>query len=187
MHVLRISFMTAVMASIMTAGAAAQVGPPDKVSETVEPLSLSGPRFGVTWLSQGIRQKAEDFIHLDVGPVITQFGWQWETRFFSLEGGPTGVSEWVLLVGGLEQSQFLPSLSWIVGIRSAIGAEFGIGPNVTPAGAALAVAGGVTIQNGPIFFPINAAIVPSRSGTRLSLLVGFNMRKAPTSATVSAR
>lgn len=160
------------------AAAAAQIGAPSNQPETVEPLKLSGPRFGLTVLSSGIRDRAANELGETIGPVISQFGWQWETRFFSIDGGPTGVSEWVLLVGGLEQSLFLPSLTWIVGLRSSGGAEVGVGPNVTAAGAALAIAGGITVQNGPIFFPINVAVVPSKSGLRASLLAGFNMRRA---------
>jgi hypothetical protein len=143
---------------------------------TVVPLKLSGPRFGVTYLSPGIQDKVLEVTDESVAPFITQFGWQWEQRMYG-DGGFTAVSEWVLLVGGLEQSLFLPSVSWLIGIRSAGGTEFGIGPNVTAAGAALAFAGGATIQSGPLFFPVNVAVVPSRSGLRLSLLGGFNMRQ----------
>ena len=56
------------------------------------------------------------------------------------------VNEWVVLLGGLEQGHVLPSLNWLVGLRTREGAEFGIGPNVTPAGVALVFAAGVTIR-----------------------------------------
>lgn len=165
---------------------AAQVGAATAEPVAVQPLSLSGPRMGITYLSPGIEAKAEELVAQGVAPVVTQFGWQWETRFFSIEDGPTGVSEWVLLAGGLEQGLFLPSLTWLVGLRSSQGAEFGVGPNVTPAGAALAFAGGITLRNGPINFPLNAAIVPSRDGVRVSFLAGFNMRR-DRKAAVAAR
>ena len=80
---------------------------------------------------------------------ITQFGWQFEKQFYSKEGGLAAMNEWVLLFGGLEQGEALPSLSWMVGLRSSSGAEFGLGPNVTPAGVALAFAGGVRFVSGP--------------------------------------
>ena len=44
-----------------------------------------------------------------------------------------------MLLGGLEQGLAIPSLNWMVGLRTSEGAEFGIGPNLTPAGAALAL------------------------------------------------
>lgn len=164
-------------ALLIPTAAAAQAAPPINEVPVVKPLNLSGPRAGLTYLAPGIQQKVEEFSGRSVAPVITQFGWQWEKRMFSIEGGATGVSEWVLLVGGLEQDLLLPSLTWLVGIRSARGTEFGVGPNLTPAGTALALAGGISLRSGPLFIPINLAVVPSRSGVRISVLTGFNMRR----------
>lgn len=79
-------------------------------------------------------------------------------------------------VGGLEQGVTLPSLTWLVGLRSAGGAEFGLGPNVTPAGVALALAGGVTFRSGALNVPVTFAVVPSKAGMRVSMLTGFNLR-----------
>ena len=167
-----------VLAGLIVPGAlSAQAGPPINEVSVVKPLNLSGPRAGVTYLAPGVQAKVEEFTGHGVAPLITQFGWQWETRMFSMEGGATGVSEWVLLVGGLEQDLLLPSLTWLVGIRSPRGTEFGVGPNVTPAGTALAIAGGVSLRSGPLFIPVNLAVVPSRSGVRISVLTGFNMRR----------
>jgi hypothetical protein len=87
------------------------------------------------------------------------------------------VTEWVFLVGGLDQSVALPSLSWLVGLRTQGGAEFGIGPNITPAGTALAIAAGVTFEAGALNVPMNFAVVPSKSGVRVSVLTGFTMRR----------
>lgn len=140
-----------------------------------ERVNLSGPRVGVTWLSAGVHQKVRDE-NIDVAPVISQFGWQFERQFYAVEGGPAAVTEWVLLVGGLEQGTVLPSLSWLVGLRTLGGAEFGVGPNATPAGVALAIAGGVTKRVGVLNIPFNVAIVPSKSGVRASVLTGFNSR-----------
>jgi hypothetical protein len=107
---------------------------------------------------------------------VSQFGWQFEKQFFSMQSGVTAVTEWVGLIGGLEQSLAIPSLSWMVGLRTASGAEFGVGPNITPAGAALALAAGVTLRAGVVNVPINVAYVPSKAGPRISVLSGFNLR-----------
>lgn len=139
-------------------------------------VSLSGPRFGVTSLSQGVIDRLKED-NIDIGPVITQFGWQFEHQFYSRDSGLAAVNEWVVLLGGLEQGRALPSLSWIVGLRTKEGAEFGVGPNVTPAGVALAFAAGVTFRAGILNVPVNVAVVPSRFGVRMSMLTGFNLRR----------
>ena len=71
----------------------------------------------------------------------------------------------------------LPSLSWMVGLRTREGAEIGVGPNITAAGVALAMAGGVTFRAGALNVPMNFAVVPSKSGTRVSFLTGFTLRR----------
>jgi hypothetical protein len=140
-----------------------------------ERIRLSGPRFGVTYLGGGIVDSLAAN-GINVSPVITQFGWQFERLIFTGESGLSAVTEWVVLVGGLEQSTFLPSVSWLVGLRGPRGAEFGIGPNVSAAGSALAIAAGVTTRAGAFNLPVNIAVVPSKVGTRVSLLVGFTTR-----------
>ncbi len=144
----------------------------------VRTVNLSGPRIGVTSLSQGVVDALAER-GIVVEPLITQFGWQLEKQFYSKGGGLTAVSEWVLLLGGLEQDVALPSLSWIVGLRTREGAEFGVGPNVTPAGTALVFAAGVTFRSGALNLPVNFAVVPSKAGTRVSMLAGFNFRRHP--------
>jgi len=149
-----------------------------RVPPPTQRIKLSGPRFGVTYLGGTIVDTLAAH-GLDVSPVITQFGWQFERLIFAGEGGISAVTEWVVLVGGLEQSVFLPSVSWMVGIRGPRGAEFGVGPNVSAAGSALAIAAGVTTRAGAFNLPVNVAVVPSKIGTRVSLLVGFTTRSEP--------
>ena len=139
-------------------------------------VDLSGPRFGGTFLSDGVVQKLQKDERINVAPMITQFGWQFEKQFYTKDSGVTMVTEWVALVGGLEQSVVLPSLSWMVGVRTRDGAEFGIGPNVTPAGTALVLATGMTFRAGALNIPVNVAVVPSKAGTRVTLLSGFSLR-----------
>lgn len=143
--------------------------------ELVRQLSRSGPRFGVTWLSGGIVDTLAKRYRIDVAPVITQFGWQYERQFASLENGPVALNEWVLLVGGLDQGAFLPSLTWLVGVRTPGMFEIGVGPNATPAGVALAMSTGYTFKAGALAVPVNMAIVPSKYGVRASVMTGFNL------------
>jgi hypothetical protein len=137
---------------------------------------LSGPRFGLTLLADGVVKKLEER-DIVVGPHISQFGWQFEKQFYTRDSGVTMVTEIVTLVGGLEQSVVLPSLSWLVGVRTRDGAEFGIGPNITPAGSALVLATGMTFRSGAFNIPVNVAVVPGKSGTRVSVLSGISLRR----------
>jgi hypothetical protein len=150
------------------------------LSQTLPPVAktadLSGPRFGFTLLADGVIKELEQR-DIKVGPHISQFGWQFEKQFYAKDSRVTMVTEWVALVGGLEQSVVLPSLSWMVGVRTRDGAEFGIGPNITPAGTALVLATGMTFRAGAVNIPLNVAVVPSKSGTRVSILSGFSLRQ----------
>jgi hypothetical protein len=140
-------------------------------------LSLAGPRFGLTFLSDGVVEKLKEK-DIEVGSSISQFGWQFERQFYSKGSNLTAMTEWVVLLGGLDQGVAIPSLNWLVGMRTREGAEFGIGPNITPAGVSLVIAAGVTFRTGAFNIPMNFAVVPSKSGTRVSMLTGFTLRKS---------
>ncbi len=161
---------TVVLLVLATTALAQNVPPPARE------ISLAGPRIGFTVLSdETIARLAEHQITLR--PVVSQFGWQFERNINSVGSSLTAVTEWVVLLGGLEQGVALPSLSWMVGLRSQNGAEFGVGPNLSPSGTALAIAGGVTFRAGALNFPVNFAVVPSGAGLRVSILTGFNTRR----------
>ena len=85
-----------------------------------------------------------------------------------------GLSDVVYAVVGIDQGTFLPSVSWLIGLRTAEGFEFGVGPNVSLDGAALAFAAGVTQRVGSLSVPFNIAIVPARTDVRMSFTLGFN-------------
>lgn len=163
-------------ASLAAPAASAQVVPaPPSVPPPMERVSLSGPRFGITFLGGALTDSLAAH-NVDIAPVITQFGWQFEKQFYAIQGGPSAVTEWVVLVGGMEQGTFLPSLSWITGLRTPGGAEFGVGPNLSVAGAALVLAGGFTTRVGALNIPLNLAVVPGKTGVRVSVLAGFTAR-----------
>lgn len=147
---------------------------PPRVTKEV---NLSGPRFGLTVLSQGNVDALKNERNITVRPLISQFGWQFEKRLYSNGDGLTALTEFIPLLSGLEQGVALPSLNWLVGVRTPIGTEFGIGPNITPVGVGLVVAGGVTIRSGPLNVPLNFAVASSKSGVRVSIMTGFNIRR----------
>lgn len=93
--------MKALLAAIFTVGfsatALAQVAPPRARS-----ISLSGPRFGITYLDRGILDKLKER-DIEVKSTITQFGWQFEKQLYAKDSGVSALNEWVVLVGGLDQ------------------------------------------------------------------------------------
>jgi hypothetical protein len=172
MQIMRYATHGTLLALLLCAPALGQTTQLPPIAKTAD---LSGPRFGLTLLSDGIVKKLAER-DINVGPHLSQFGWQFEKQFYTRDAKVTMVTEWVGLIGGLEQSVALPSLSWMVGVRTRDGAEFGIGPNVTPAGTALVLATGMTFRAGALNVPVNIAAVPSKAGTRVTLLSGFSLR-----------
>lgn len=155
-------------------------------------LKFSGPRIGFTILGDG--SAADRIRERGKTPFITQFGWQFETRIFTLKDGTSGLFEFVPLVGGIEQGMFLPSVSALFGIRGKKGTEFAFGPNLSLTGVGMVLAVGSSFHSEDVYFPINLAVVPSVSraneynsttgtteqvhtGVRVSLLIGFMTRK----------
>lgn len=151
--------------------ASAQMLPPPTRS-----VELAGPRFGLTVLPDAMIEElaASDIV---LRPYITQVGWQFERQFFTQDTGTAMVTELVTLLGGLEQNTPIPSVSWLVGFRTREGVEFGIGPNISPVGSALVFAAGVTVRTGIANVPFNVAVVPSQSGTRVTVVSGFSLRR----------
>ena len=159
----------------------------DDESMGYDRIRYNGPRVGVTVFGDGSIK--DDLKRRDYQGVISQFGWQLETRLFTTPNETSGLVEWVFLVGGVEKGLFLPSASMMFGIRGKKGFEFGLGPNLSVSGAGMVFAVGGSIKSGKIVYPINLAVVPSvkntifsyngervPTGIRVSLLVGFNTR-----------
>lgn len=159
------------------------------------PLKFSGPRIGFTVIGRG--EAADKIRALGKTPFVTQFGWQFETRVFTMKNGTSGLVELVPLISGIEQGMILPSFNALFGIQGKKGTEFALGPNASLTGAGLALAVGTSLHSENVYFPINFAIVLSvtrienkynsntntsrdvdvHTGLRFSVLVGFNMRK----------
>ena len=115
---------------------------------------LSGPRVGMTVITNGmiVDEFGSNF--------MTQFGYQFEKQIAGNEE-IAGLIEGIVMIGGLEQGRFLPSISGLFGARTATGLEFAMGPNVSVGGFGLVIGVGKTIKMGSINIPINFAWVPS--------------------------
>jgi hypothetical protein len=136
-------------------------------------VKLSGPRVGATVVTAG---SASDFIQNDLmmpgddgwgnssTALITQYGWQLETRFIESEE-VSGLVEWVFLVGGMERGLFLPSVSSLFGMRAKSGFEGAIGPNLSLTGVGMVLALGYTFKTGNLNVPVNLSFVPGKSKT----------------------
>lgn len=167
------------------------------VSVNAQVQRLDGPRFGLTVLTPGLLadivnddrelDSQEPVSYTQKQALITQFGWQWETRL--VEGGDyVGLIEWVALAGGLERGTFVPSISSMIGMRKMSGLEVAVGPTFSFTGIGMVFAVGHTYKSGDLNIPINIAWVPSRtnhllgdpsdgnkdSGHGVSVMVGFN-------------
>jgi hypothetical protein len=173
--------------------------------------SLAGPRLGLVYISaspgssflngdlrlEDIAELPEDYNDIAKGTLTSLYGWQWESRFAD-GGNVTGIVEWIALVGGMEKGKFLPSVSSMVGARTASGLEFAVGPNLSLSGIAMVFGVGYNFKSGVLNMPVNIAFVPAgddnqcntnddtdgydytvdyHSGSRFSITVGFNLSK----------
>ncbi len=137
---------------------------------------LSGPRFGFTVFTGDVADKRNA---AGLEPIMTQFGWQFETRIMASESGNQALMEWVVLVGGVEQDEFNVSVSWLAGYRMENGVEFGVGPNISfnkdsdEPTTSMIVAGGVTLPFGDLYVPLNMAVGIAKGGPRFTTLLGW--------------
>ena len=171
---------------------------------------LAGPRVGVTMITPGylaslVRgdmpffsdEVREEWIGSTgkYGAAISQYGWQWESRF--ADGGDiTGIVEWIALVGGMENGMLLPSVSSMVGLRNSKGIEFTLGPELSLGGIAMLIGAGYNFKFGELNVPVSITYVPSQNrtyypslsnsifnpithptGGRISVMLGFNLSK----------
>lgn len=168
--------LAGIVLTLVVRTASAQNTADPRVPDRSQTIKLSGPRVGLTFLTEQTRDSLSAH-GIDVGSVITQFGWQFERQFLGKPGGLAALNEWIILIGGLDQGVFLPSVSWIVGVRGQGGAEIGVGPNVSAAGVGLVASAGVTYRSSTMNIPLNFAVVPSKAGARVSIITGFTLNK----------
>ncbi|MDG2240466.1 MAG: hypothetical protein P8L30_09700 [Longimicrobiales bacterium] len=90
----------------------------------------------------------------------------------------TALMEWIVLVGGVEQDEWIMGVAWIAGFRTEGGLEFGVGPNVglNQEGnhtSSMVVAGGATTPFGDLYVPLNIAVAFAEGGPRITTLMGW--------------
>ena len=159
------------------AGTLAAQGPEDVV---LEQRSMSGPRLGITFVTGA--HGREVLAEHDLSSPLSQFGWHFEQITRPQGGGPSFVVEEVFLLGAVEQATVVPAATLLFGIRFPNGFEFGMGPNATPIGTALAIGAGWRLEYGGVAVPFNVALVTSPGALRISLLTGYALRTHRTPA-----
>jgi hypothetical protein len=147
---------------------------PDAVP-VLEAREISGPRLGFTYMTgPTAKQKLADN---NLDPFMSLFGWHFEQIVRPQSGGPMFVIQEVVLVAGVDQGTAIPTGSLLFGIRFPGGLEFGMGPNLSPMGTALAVGIGKSFRYGGVTIPINLALVRSQGALRYTFLFGYAIRR----------
>jgi hypothetical protein len=94
----------------------------------------NGPRIGFAYINGDAAERlaaSKDQGGYDAFPVISQLGFQYEIQYMSA-GNFQALIETLGLVGGLEQSMFIPSLVILNGFReNKYGFEIGFGPSIS--------------------------------------------------------
>ena len=147
-------------------------------------VGVSGPRFGLTYVP-GDSKLAQHLAQRGMEPVLSQFGWHFESRVTPKGGGPEFVIETVPLVAGVEYGKFLPSITLAMGVRFPRGWEFGIGPNLMITGTesssnvstSLVTAVGYSFRYSGVSLPVNLAFTTNPDGNRVTLLFGYAIRR----------
>ncbi len=152
----------------------------DRETAIIEPLRLSGPRVGMSYVPQikdfGLAERFGDST-FNPNPYVAQFGWQFEWKYFETNGGSAGLFEVIPMIGGLDQGVIIPSINFITGYRTAEGFEFGAGPNFSLLSTGFSAAAGYAFKSEHMYFPINFAVTKSRDGLRYSMIFGFSKRR----------
>ncbi len=100
-------------------------------SKSVGKMNNSGPRVGVGIMTGDFREFATRPYSqggLDIMPTVSMIGYQFEAQYVGTENF-SGLFEFLVNVNGLEQGQFIPSITIANGFRfGKAGWEFAFGP-----------------------------------------------------------
>lgn len=95
----------------------------------VRQIQLEGPRMGLTYLfgADGKTLASTGPGGFGLNPMMFQIGYQFEKQYLN-SGVYQALFEFLPMVTGLDQSQFLPSIAFVNGLRNnKSGYEFGLG------------------------------------------------------------
>lgn len=152
---------------------------------------LFGPRTGFTYIyttQEEFNNKIQSIYENEdkvYTPLITQFGLNLEQRILLGDTLSHFAFQEVILIGGLDQSIIIPSLSFLIGYRHNNGLEIGLGPNFSittksngdlSSSVSVVYSIGWTFSFKNVYVPINLAFVPTPidGHPRITLLTGFN-------------
>ncbi len=100
-------------------------------SNNVGKINNSGPRVGVAMLTGSLNEfatRSEDQGGLGIAPAVSMIGYQLEGQYVGTENF-SALIEGIFNVSGLEQGQFIPSITIMNGFRFGKGGwEFAFGP-----------------------------------------------------------
>ena len=101
------------------------------ISSPKTSLQLGGPRMGASFVIGDAAERLQASKSnggYEMFPVMSQFGYQWETQYLSA-GNFQALVEFVAMIGGLESGKVIPSLAFLNGFRnSQTGIEIAFGP-----------------------------------------------------------
>jgi hypothetical protein len=161
---IRCSLLLLLLPALTVRPAAAQ-------SEERALTTRTGPRFGVSFATG---RNADILEHdWDARSAMLQIGWEIEAEFGAGASRVSGVSSLLPLIGGFDHGRLLPSLTWLVGIKTAKGTRICFGPDLSLTGAGLAVALSTARTSSSLAVPGTVCVVFGENGVRLNLLTGF--------------
>lgn len=146
---------------------------------------MNGPRLGVTYVLPTGGQLQEKLEERDIGLLISQFGWHFEWLVEPESIGPAFVVEAIPLIGGVEYTTIIPSLTLVMGIRLPRGFELGMGPSLmisassrdfTPV-TSLIIGVGQSIDYNGVSIPLNLAFATNRDGYRTAFTFGYALKE----------
>jgi hypothetical protein len=98
----------------------------------IDRLQLDGPRMGFVTYTGGLYDRIKESRTtggFDAFPMMFQFGYQFEKQYLN-EGKVQALFEFVPMITGLDQGYFIPSITFMHGVRSNVnGWEFAFGPS----------------------------------------------------------
>ena len=102
-------------------------------SNNVGRINNTGPRMGISYVGFGEMNnfftRDESLGGLNIQPVMTNLGYQFEAQYLGTENF-SALCEVIFNVAGMEQGQFIPSVSLLNGFRfGKSGWEFAFGPS----------------------------------------------------------